>query len=166
MSFQFPSEIKDLVKGLHDETKWKILELLVINEKLSYTQIKTQLEIGDESKGTLNYHLKELQKAGWIRNWIEDVTDLSDNQKSFYAISKFGSKVLDGIMKAMEIESYKQDELEEFWKKSTNSTQLASAFLSSLKTSGVFIVASNIGSPELQPEEAATPMIRKRYFGR
>lgn len=110
MSFQFPSEIKDLVRGLHDDTKWQILELLISNNnKVSYTQIKNGLGV-DESKGPLNYHLKELQKSGWVRNWVDNTSELADNQKSFYAISDFGLKAIEGIMKAMDVGEYQHDQ--------------------------------------------------------
>ena len=168
MSFQFPSEIKDLVKSLHDDTKWRVLELLIDNQKLSYTQIKNKLAIGDDaSKGTLNYHLKELQKSGWIRNWIEDLTDLSDNQKSFYAISKFGSKVIEGIMEAMDIESYKQDLWEEMAKRFARSTQPSSSNMTPLflNASGILLSAAtifNTDAPLLHEARAITVTSKRK----
>lgn len=107
MDFRFPSEIKELITTLGDENQWKILEFLISNDnKLSYTQLKEKLKVPEEKKGKLNYHLKELQKAGWIRNWLKAGTTKDERQKSFYSISEFGQKVIQGAMNAMAMESY------------------------------------------------------------
>ena len=105
--FSFPEEIKDLVTNLTDEKQWKILEFLIQNDnELSYTQLREKLEIPEEKKSKFTYHLKELQKAGWLRNWLKPGTETADRQKSYYRISEFGLKIIEGAMKAMEMSSY------------------------------------------------------------
>jgi len=109
-AFVFPEEIKDLFTILKDEKQWKILEILSNNNnRLSYTAIKEQLGLSDTEKGTLNYHLKELQKVGMIKNWNEIGTDISDRKKSYYSISKFGMKIIEGLMKSVDLSSYTSD---------------------------------------------------------
>jgi len=105
--FTFPEEIKNLITHITDEKQWKILEFLIQNDnELSYTQIREKLKISEQQKSKLNYHLKELQKAGWLRNWLKKGTETTDRQKSYYSISDFGLKVIEGSMKSMEMSSY------------------------------------------------------------
>lgn len=109
--FKFPTEIKDLISSLKDETQWEILEIIIqTNNKISYSQLKTKLNISDDEKGKLNYHLKELQKGGWLRNWI-NLESLDNRQKSFYSISDFGYKVIEKSLEAMTLESYQDKTL-------------------------------------------------------
>ena len=112
MAFKFPKEIKDLLRILGDETRWKILESIInTDNKQSYAEIKHNLNIPDDGKGPFNYHLKELQKAGWLRNTLEKESEDSERSKSYYAISKFGLKVVQGALQAMQIETYSMDPL-------------------------------------------------------
>jgi len=112
LAFKFPKEIKDLLRILGDETRWKILESIInTDNKQSYAEIKHNLNIPDDGKGPFNYHLKELQKAGWLRNTLEKESDDSERSKSYYAISKFGLKVVQGTLQAMQIETYSMDPL-------------------------------------------------------
>jgi len=67
--FTFPDEIKELISNITNEKEWKILEFLIQNDnELSYTQLRKKLEISENKKNMFTYHLKELQKAGWLRN--------------------------------------------------------------------------------------------------
>ncbi len=112
MTFKFPKEIKDLFGCFKDGSKrWEILES-IINEdnKSSYTKIKKNLDFGDNEKGTFNYHLKELQKAGWLRNILEADSG-STRERSFYKITKFGLKAIEGAMQAMDTSTYEEDPL-------------------------------------------------------
>ncbi len=165
MSFQFPREIKDLIDKIGDETHWKILECLINNEnKLSYTQLKQKLRITDDKKGTFNYHLKELQKAGWLRNWLEDTSEMTDNQKSFYAISKFGLTAINGVMKAMDEESYQYDTLKELANTFARSTQPISEIIQHhfLIQNSYLATANIIDNPEEQLLYKNTALITKR----
>ncbi len=61
-----------MLGALADNTRWDILETIVnADNKIAYSEIQKALNISDDKKGPFNYHLKELQKAGWIRNYIE-----------------------------------------------------------------------------------------------
>ncbi|MCH7560001.1 MAG: winged helix-turn-helix transcriptional regulator [Thaumarchaeota archaeon] len=113
MKFQFPQEIKDVLGALADDTRWNILEAIVNSDnKIAYSEIKKVLNVSDDKKGPLNYHLKELQKAGWIRNSIEDRE--GTRNKSFYSLSKFAQKVMEGALQAMDRRSYPQKENKHF----------------------------------------------------
>jgi len=103
-AFRFPSDFKRLIKNLGDENQWRILECIINNDnKVKYSGIQKKIVI---PKGTLNYHLKELQKGGWIRRWSQKGT--IDEEGSYYEINQFGMKILEGGLKALDETSYQQ----------------------------------------------------------
>lgn len=130
--FTFPDEIKELMNNITDEKEWKILEFLIqTDNELSYTQLRKKLEISENRKNVLTYHLKELQKAGWLRNWLKKGTESTDRQKSYYSITEFGLKIIEGSMKAMEMNSYSTST----WLQLQETLQLPST--SKLNTTGI-----------------------------
>jgi len=130
--FTFPDEIKELMNNITDEKEWKILEFLIqTDNELSYTQLRKKLEISENRKNVLTYHLKELQKAGWLRNWLKKGTESTDRQKSYYSITEFGLKIIEGSMKAMEMNSYSTST----WLQLQQTLQLPST--SKLNTTGI-----------------------------
>ena len=105
-NFQFSSEIKDLITSIKNEREWKILEFLIQNNnELSFTKIKDHLGISNTEKFKLTYALKELVKGGWLRNQYRKAKGIT-REKSFYSISDFGLKMIEGSIKATQIESY------------------------------------------------------------
>lgn len=110
--FHFPEEIKSLINGIKKEKQWNILELLINNNnELSYTELREQLGLDLDDKGDLNYHLNNLESSGWLRNIVKQGQDLADRFSSFYTVTKFGLKALEGAMQAMNLESYQEDPL-------------------------------------------------------
>lgn len=106
--FKFPYDYKRLIKNLKDENQWKILECLINeNNEAKYSVILKTLQI---PKGTLNYHLKELQKGGWLRKRSHKGTNL-DEEGSYYQIDQFGMKILEGGLTAMSSQSYPAKDL-------------------------------------------------------
>jgi hypothetical protein len=112
--FQFSPEIKDLISSIKNERQWKILELLIQNNnELSFTKFKKYLEISDKEKFKLTYALKELVKGGWLRNQFKNTVSI-EREKSFYSISDFGLKMVEGAIKATQIESYSKNVWSQF----------------------------------------------------
>jgi len=109
--FKFPEEIKGLFDTMGHENKWKILELLLNNNnEMSYTGLLNGLDLEQDEHGKLNYYLKELQKGGWIRNFVKEGTEITDRRASFYKIAKFPMKAVEGMLKeAMNKKSYQKD---------------------------------------------------------
>ena len=119
--FRFPSDFKRLITQLSDENQWDILECLVNNEnKVRYSVIQKILDI---PKGTLNYHLKELQKGGWLRRKSQKGSGF-DEEGSFYKINKFGLKILEGGLKAMDEKSYQTSQWDDLRRTNTWSAEL------------------------------------------
>lgn len=110
-NFSFPNDFKRLIKNLSDENQWSILECLINKDnKAKYTTIQKTLEI---PKGTLNYHLKELQKGGWLRRWSQKGSKFKNKEGSFYEINQFGLKILEGGLTAMNEISYQNSQWEQ-----------------------------------------------------
>ncbi len=110
--FHVPGEIKSLFYGIKKEKQWDIIESLINNENdLSYTELRENLGLGLDEKGDLNYHLNNLEESGWLRNIVKPGKDLADKHSSFYSVTKFGLKALNGSVQAMNLESYQEDPL-------------------------------------------------------
>ncbi|MBS3922359.1 MAG: hypothetical protein KGZ37_04330 [Nitrosarchaeum sp.] len=104
--FQFPSEIKDLISSIKNETQWKIIELLVQHDnELSYSKLKNKLHFDEDEKFKLTYNLKELVKNGWLRNKVKEKNMITKEQ-SFYIITDFGLKMIKNIIKTTDVQSY------------------------------------------------------------
>jgi predicted transcriptional regulator len=84
--FIFPSIVKDVINGMNDEYRYQILQALINNDKMLYTELKSLLQI---ENGSLNYHLKVLTIAGLISRF-----ENFENRKSYYKISKLGEKMI------------------------------------------------------------------------
>lgn len=105
--FHFPEEIKNLLGPLRNPRYWEILEILINNNnKIPYTELRKKLQMSDKQKGVLNYYLNELEKGGWLRNYTEPGNEITDKYSSFYSVTKFGQKVIEGILQAMNKASY------------------------------------------------------------
>jgi len=112
--FTFPDELKNTISALKNEKQWSILEALItFNNELSYTRLREEIGLESSEKGDLNYHLKELEKGGWLRNVVKAGSDIADRYSSYYSISKFGLKIIEGAMKSLDRRSYLQDPYDE-----------------------------------------------------
>lgn len=97
-SFQFPQILKEAIKGLDNESRWKILEYLIENGETSYTNLLNALKISN--KGKLTFHLRRLSKSAILNRY--EILGTETGEKSFYNISPFGKDVINGLMSAFE----------------------------------------------------------------
>jgi len=93
----FPEELVEPIKALTNQSRRKMLLSLSERDALSYSQIRGTFRI---KKGTLNHHLHILVSAGLIRNFSNK--DLGNPYKSFYAITGFGRKLIEGLRQTLE----------------------------------------------------------------
>jgi len=99
----FPEEIIEPIKALTDEKRRKILLLLLENKSVSYSQLRARIkETFGVSKGTFNHHLHILVGSGLIRNF--NINNPTSRYNSFYAISNFGQRFLEGLRQTLEPE--------------------------------------------------------------
>jgi len=172
--FHFSPEIKDLISSIKNEREWKILEFLIQNNnELSFTKIKNYLGISNTEKFKLTYALKELVKGGWLRNQFKEIQSI-DREKSFYSISDFGLKMIEGTIKATQIESYSTN----VWNQLIQTTQqeqipvitYAKAFFNEPSTGNIPLnnVAPNIASTVffVSPEQLISPIVPRREKNR
>lgn len=87
----FPVELRKAMSCMSDEKRQLIVSRLYAGE-CSYTELKKDIAT---TKGNLNHHLSELQKAGIILNYSKQ--NLSSPYDSYYAIGDFGRDLIDGI---------------------------------------------------------------------
>jgi DNA-binding transcriptional ArsR family regulator len=99
----FPEEIIEPIKALTDEKRRKILLLLLENKFASYSQLRAQInKTFGVSKGTFNHHLHILVGSGLIRNF--NINNPMSIYNSFYAITNFGQRFLEGLRQTLEPE--------------------------------------------------------------
>lgn len=91
----FPIELRKAISCLGDEKRQLIISKLYASE-CSYTELKDEIAT---TKGNLNHHLAELQKAGIIMNYSKH--ELTSPYDSYYAIGIFGKDLIDGILDAL-----------------------------------------------------------------
>jgi DNA-binding HxlR family transcriptional regulator len=93
----FPEELVQPIKALTNQSRRKMLLSLLERDTLSYSQIRGAFRI---KKGTLNHHLHILVSAGLIRNFSNE--DPGNPYKSYYAITGFGRKFIEGLRQTLE----------------------------------------------------------------
>jgi DNA-binding transcriptional ArsR family regulator len=103
MKKDFPEEMIHPIKALTDQNRRKILLFLLENEQISYSQLYSQIKKENKiSKGTFNHHLQVLVGAALIRNF--NINNPSSNHNSFYTISNFGRRFLEGLHQTLQPE--------------------------------------------------------------
>jgi DNA-binding transcriptional ArsR family regulator len=93
----FPEELIQPIKALSNYSRRKMLLSLLERDALSYSQIQSAFRI---KKGTLNHHLHILVSAGLIRSFSSK--DPGNPYKSFYTITGFGRKLIEGLRQTLE----------------------------------------------------------------
>jgi DNA-binding MarR family transcriptional regulator len=143
-NFKFPEELRRTISSLKNEKQWEILEVLLSNNnELSYTNLREKIGLSTSEKGDLNYHIKELEKGGWLRNVVKSGSDIADKHSSYYSISKFALKLIEGILKAMDRRSYLQDPYHKIKEMSFVTPSLGYIFLSGTKDQQVITITQN-----------------------
>jgi hypothetical protein len=92
----FPDMLKKAVHGLDNEIRWDIVRYLTENGETSYTALLKGLKI--DKKGKLTFHLRTLSRSAIINR--HEILGARTGEKSFYDVSAFGSKVINGLMSA------------------------------------------------------------------
>lgn len=88
----FPKPVVAVIEALASDERRQILIELEEKGSLSYSEILQRTEL---SKGTLNYHLKQLVAAGITRNFIQNE---ARPYSSYYEVSAFGRNLIENIL--------------------------------------------------------------------
>jgi hypothetical protein len=86
-----PEEITKAIWALDHEIRWKIVERLLSDEALSYSELQSSV---NASNGDLNYHLQILQRGALIQQFAGESFE---RHNSFYRLSPFGRKILQNL---------------------------------------------------------------------
>jgi hypothetical protein len=96
-NFEVPEIIKYAVKGLDNPTRWKIVEYLISNESVSYSNLLKGIDI--KRKGSLTFHLDMLSKSAILER-RENFGEQAE-ERVFYNISQLGKEIINGLLSAL-----------------------------------------------------------------
>ena len=88
----FANPVVAVIEALASDERRRILIELEEKRRLSYSEILQRTGL---SKGTLNYHLKQLATAGMTRNFIDDRIE---PYSSYYEVSEFGRNLIENFL--------------------------------------------------------------------
>lgn len=86
---QIPDDFKSTMKALGNEFRFRLILLLLEEESFSLSKIS---ETFKKKNSLILGHLKKLESAGIVQNYIHHTTARRDY--SFYAITKYGAKMV------------------------------------------------------------------------
>ena len=107
---EMPIELRRAIGALSDEVRLGIFFALFKYGEMSFSQIRQELEIPTNYSGYLSYHLKKLENSALIKNDFSKKTGITNY--SFYDVTEFGEKFIDGLMKSIEIDYSLKEKLE------------------------------------------------------
>ncbi len=106
---EMPIELRRSIEALSDDARLGIFFVLFKYGEMSFSEIRNKLEIPTKNSGYLAYHLKKLEKSALIRNDYSKKSGVTDH--SFYNVTEFGERFIEGLMKSVEIDQSIQEKL-------------------------------------------------------
>lgn len=107
---EMPIELRRAIETLSDEVRLGIFFILFKYGEMSFSQIRQELEIPTNNSGYLSYHLRKLENSALIKNDYSKKTGIANY--SFYDVTEFGEKFIDGVMKSIEIDQSIKEKLD------------------------------------------------------
>lgn len=107
---EMPIELRRSIEALSDEVRLGIFFVLFKYGEMSFSEIRNKLEIPAKNSGYLAYHLKKLEKSALIRNDYSKKSGVTNH--SFYDVTEFGERFIEGLMKSIEIDQPIQKKLD------------------------------------------------------
>ncbi len=107
---EMPIELRRAIEALSDEVRLGIFFALFKYGEMSFSQIREKLEIPTRDSGYLSYHLKRLEKSALIRNDYSKKSGITGH--SFYDVTEFGERFVDGLMTSIEIDRSIKEKLD------------------------------------------------------
>ena len=83
---KFPPEINRALDALGQENRRKIILFILKKKNMSFSDL---IEYTELNSSTLNFHLKELMKAGLINNYYSK-SENPGRKYSYYELTDFG----------------------------------------------------------------------------
>lgn len=103
----FPEHVALALDALGNGKRREILLLLQAERGLSYSELRGRLGWASRSKGTLNYHMGMLKRAGLIANYAEERP--GGQYYSYYGVSTLCGRLVDSIFGVYEGERVAQE---------------------------------------------------------
>ena len=91
---QVPVEIREAVMELDTPLKWAIYIALTVDGDKYFNQLKKQFNANPK---TMNDVLKSLVASGLVTRKVRQLVDASDTNKTYYATTKLGEKLLTNL---------------------------------------------------------------------
>jgi DNA-binding HxlR family transcriptional regulator len=91
---QVPVEIREAVMELDTPQKWAIYIALTVDGDKYFNQLKKQFQANPK---TINEALKSLVASGLVTKKVKHLVDIGDTNKTYYATTKFGEKLLNNL---------------------------------------------------------------------
>ena len=107
---EMPIQLWRSIEALSDEVRLGIFFVLFKYGEMSFSEIRNKLEIPAKNSGYLAYHLKKLEKSALIRNDYSKKSGVTNH--SFYDVTEFGERFIEGLMKSIEIDQPIQKKLD------------------------------------------------------
>lgn len=98
--YRLPREVKEAIAAMDNDFRLKIIEYLMNNEKLYLIDLRKKLNLSN-AKGDLEQQLLVLSKAGLIDRYTPSLDDRRD-ERSYYKLSPFAIKLINGILFSLE----------------------------------------------------------------
>ncbi len=107
---EMPIELRRSIEALSDEVRLGIFFVLFKYGEMSFSEIRNKLEIPAKNSGYLAYHLKKLEKSALIRTDYSKKSGITNH--SFYDVTEFGERFIEGLMKSIEIDQAIQEKID------------------------------------------------------
>ncbi len=107
---EMPIELRRSIEALSDEVRLGIFFVLFKYGEMSFSEIRNKLEIPTRNSSYLAYHLKKLEKGALIKNDYSKKSGVTSH--SFYDVTEFGERIIEGLIKSIEIDQSIQEKLD------------------------------------------------------
>lgn len=92
---EVPAEIRSAVRPLDNDKAWAIYILLIKRRQMRFNEIKN--EFGARSPGDIARYLKGLVNAGLISKEVRRLSEVGDNEATYYTPTDLGKSLLSGL---------------------------------------------------------------------
>lgn len=102
---RIPAEIKRAIAGIDGEKQYAIVVLLIKEDRLSFTEIKEELDLHQQQ---LSNSLDKLQDGSLVIR--REVGNMDDRYQAIYQVTKYGKRFLDKLYATLESDSGMKNE--------------------------------------------------------
>ncbi len=116
---EMPYELRLAMDALSSDIGLAAFFVLFKYGELSFSQIRSELEIPSNYSSKLAYHIKKLQKSALVKN--EYIKKENVDSYSFYDITEFGEGIINNLMNTISVPQLTDLHMSKLDEKSTSS---------------------------------------------